>query len=166
MTEGKWTCSTDEEHWNCDQEFDTKEEALAYAMSEHAPDMGVEDGQRIYVGQVETIKLDALADSACDADRAIDNMQEWLYENAGEGAEDSLKIITKDAEADLDVRLTNTVLEWMKAYGIKPNYFLIGYVESHVWEQCKETDPTQSVEELRKQRCVLPIEHDGDCEWP
>lgn len=166
---GKWTCSTSEEHWDHSEDFDTREEAVAYAMTEFAADYGVEDGGLIWVGQIKEIAADDLARHGADAWKVIDNLSERLYELVGDACDYELEV-SKDQEADLDERLESAIRGWLNAHGIKPNCFTIEHVEHHVWKQCKETrrvDTYPSAEETpHVERCVLQIEHDGDCEWP
>ena len=48
-TDGKWLASTNEEEWNDGNEHATREEALEYALSELAPDSGLEDGDCVRI---------------------------------------------------------------------------------------------------------------------
>jgi hypothetical protein len=161
-TTGKWMCSTDEERWSDTSEFDTREEALAYALGELAPYQGLDDGDSVWIGQVREPSLDSLADAGVDAWSVIDSMTCWLYDNVGEFAQDSLDV-SKEAEDDLDNRLTATIREWMTVHGIKPTCFLIDAIERHVFKQCEERNPTVSEETLS--RCVHGVGHEGQHEF-
>jgi hypothetical protein len=136
------------------------------AWSEFADEHDVLDGCNVWIGQVAAIDLESMSESACSAWSAIGSMTEWLYSNVGEFASDALDV-SKEAEADLDVRLAKCLREWMEAHAIKPNCFTIEYVESHVWEQCKEMRSGDAIDPRpAPDRCLLHIEHDGVCEWP
>lgn len=43
-TSGKWLVSNNEESWTCDEEFDTKEQAVEYAKFHYAEEYGLSDG--------------------------------------------------------------------------------------------------------------------------
>lgn len=162
MTPGKWTCSTNEEEWNCTEEFDTREDALAYAVSEFCPDHGVEDGGSFWVGQIGEVDIESMSEAACDAWSAIDQMSQWLHDNVGDFAQDELDV-SKEAEQDLDERLAKTVREWMDAHSIKPSCFTIDRMERHTWEQC---EAKHDEHDNPRGRCVHHIEHQGEHEWP
>lgn len=163
MTEGKWTCSTDEEHWDCSEEFETRDEALAYVMNTHAPDYNVEDGCSVYIGQIKMPKVEDMASGSARADMVIDSMMEWLYENVGEFAQDSIEY-SKVQETDLQARLDATVVDWLRANAIKLDCYLVDPVERHTWRQCEEKR-TEPLDEPPG-RCVLHVEHEGEHEWP
>src|SRR4051812_4462488 len=104
MTDGKWTCSTHEENWDCSEEFNTKEEALAYALSEHAPQQGIDDGASIWVGRISATTMEEVAEGTISGDDILDRMACWLYDNVGEDFTDSLDA-TKEQQDDLERRL-------------------------------------------------------------
>lgn len=165
MTDGKWTCSTDEEHWNCDEEFDTEEEALSYLMSEHAPSYGVDDGHFVYVGQIKAIRNEDLAEYATpDTDRILDDMSEYLFENVGPDFAENIEA-SKEQLADLETRLKDTILKWMEDHSIKPTCYTLDHVKSHAWAQCK-AQRSEDPETNTAERCVREIEHEGACEFP
>lgn len=158
MTDGKWTCSTDEDVWNCGEEFDTPEEALEYAQHVLGPDCNLEDGAHVYVGVQRQVELDELARRATDASTAIESMALWLCDNFGDEVSENALDVSKEAETDLDLRLEMTVRQWMSDHGIKPSVCHIDRVQSHVWRQCPQADPDG--------QCVLHADHEGEHEWP
>ena len=168
MTDGKWTCSTNDERWDCGEEFDTREDALAFAISELAPDYGIEDGGSVFVGQINKVTIDNIAAGIFDADSVIDQMACWLYDNVGEDFVDDIKV-SKEQSEDLEERLAATVREWATANGIEPTCFTLENVERHTWEQCDETrevDTDPSSEPPHTERCLRHSEHEGAHEWP
>lgn len=168
MTDGKWTCSTNEERWNCGEEFDTRDEAFAYAESAHAPEYGVDDGGSFWVGQIKAVTIDEIAAGILDSDSILDQMACWLHDNVGEDFVDDL-VVTKPQGDDLETRLAAAVSEWAKAHGIAPTCFTLEHIERHTWERCNEgrTVPHAAHPDMDAvvERCVLPIEHEGACEW-
>jgi len=169
MTDGKWTCSTNEEHWNCSEEFDTRDEALAYAISEFAPDYGLDDGDSFWIGQIAAVTIGEIAESILDSDGVLDQMACWLHDNVGPDFVDDIDVTNEQAD-DLEKRLHATVREWAAGHGIKPRCFTLNHIERHTWEQCKETravTPDASAEESPHiERCLRQIEHEGSCDWP
>jgi len=133
-TPGKWMASTSEETWSDCQEFDTRAEALAYAVSELAVNDDLEDGQRVYTGVVRAIDLDELAASGIDSWSVLDQMSCWLHDNVGDELDYEISA-SKEAEDDLQERLTATVRAWMAAHNVKPNCFHLDCVESVVWKR-------------------------------
>lgn len=165
MTDGKWTLSTDEERWSIGEEFDTRDEALKYAETVLAPEYGLDDGDSFWVGQIKAVTMNDIADALFDGDRVLDDVGEWLYENVGEDFTDEI-VASRAQLDDLEQRLAATVREWAAVHGIQPTCFQLEHVERHTWEQCKETRPEPEPYVGHIERCVLPIEHEGDCEWP
>jgi hypothetical protein len=166
---GKWTCSTNEEHWSSGEYFDTREEALAYGMSAFAAEHGIRDGGNVWIGQVKEITPADLAGQGADAWRVIENLDEALFELVGDECDHELDV-SKEAEADLDARLEAAIRDWMIAHDIKPKSWTLEHVERHVWKQC---DVLRAVPHAAhpdcddvSERCVLHDEHEGECEWP
>ncbi len=126
-THGKWIASHSEECWTDSNEFDTREQAIAYAVSELAPGHEV---KRVYTGQIEEVSMRDLADAGVSAWSVIDSLSCWLHDNVGDEVDYELDV-PDEAEADLDKRLTETIHAWMLAHGIKPNCFRIEAVKSH-----------------------------------
>lgn len=123
-THGKWTASTSEEAWDGLHEFDTRDEAIAFAISE----LG---GTRVYVGQVHEITAEQMANAAVDAETVLERVDEWLYEQVGDECNNTLTH-TKEQRDDLDRRLKAEVRIWMKANMIAAPCWRIDHVTSHV----------------------------------
>lgn len=141
---GKWMCITDEEHWSSNEEFDSREEALAYATTELVLEDGLEVGDHVYTGQVREITAEEIAVAGERAWNVVENLQQWLYDNVGEDYEDALDVSKAD-EDELQVRLNATILGWLKDRDIKPSCYRIEHVESHMIETLPPIDPDDAV---------------------
>ena len=130
IADGKWTCSTNDEHWTTSEEFDTREQALTYAQ-QFAVDNDVEPGAWIYVGQIVKITQDDLAKESVDAWRVIDEIEQWLYDNVGSETAIDLHV-QKAAEQDLDARLRACVKQWLVDHKIEALCWRIEHVTSVV----------------------------------
>ena len=106
MTPGKWTVSTNEESWPCDEEFDTKDLAIAAA----ADVLDLEPGGTFYVGRARKPEPHEL-----DAEHIIPT---WLED------------VTQEQEDELSLALNKVWLEWIKKHGLEPPWFVIGEVET------------------------------------
>lgn len=164
MTDGKWTCSSHEENWNGDDEFDTKEDALAYAISEFAPNYGLDDGDSFWIGQISKVTIDGLADTVFDSDDILDRMACWIHDNVGPDFVDDIDW-TKEQGEDLERRLAATVREWATANDVEPRCYTLENIERHAWEQCKESKTSTENEKPIEKRCARHIEHDGECDY-
>lgn len=131
---GKWMCSTNEEQWDCREEFDSEEEALAYALSEFAPDYGLEPGDRVFVGQVEEIDRESMAEYAADDERVVEAIGEYIYERVGDDPNDEPYDISvsREQQNDLGRMLRATIVEWMTKHDLRAPCFSIGRTSSHV----------------------------------
>ena len=161
---GKWTCSTNEELWNCHEELDTEAEALDYAKFIFCEEQNLEDGNMFWVGQIEEASLADMAGAAAEADRVIERMDEWLYDNIGEASEDTLEATPAQTE-DLDKRLTATILAWLREHDIRPRCYAIGKMTSHIFHQCEAVDESQGGPSSTA-RCVRHEEHEGEHDFP
>ncbi|HEY6037094.1 MAG TPA: hypothetical protein VIV58_22600 [Kofleriaceae bacterium] len=165
-TDGKWTCSTQEEHWDCTEEFNTRDEALAYAVSEHVPEMGLDHGDNLWVGQIQAVTLEPIVESLFDAESIEDRIACWLYDNVGEDFADDIAI-TKAQGEDLERRLAETFRAWATEHKVAPTCFTLARVEHHRWQQCDKARPVSDDDVgITSERCLLHAEHDGAHQWP
>lgn len=125
-THGKWTASTAEEAWNGSEEFDTREEAIAYAVSE----LG-QPGQRVYVGQIHEITNAELAESVFDGDRILEDIDQYLYDQVGDEVTNEMPPTTREQLADLEARLAATLAKWLDDNGMKAPCWRIDHVTRH-----------------------------------
>lgn len=121
MGSGKWTVSTNEEHWGCADEFDTEEEAILAA-----PEcLAIPPGVTFYVGQKRPPDIPEI-----DADTVIDNI--LCYDDFSlEVAEDAF-YCSKEVRSELTSELTRVFLNWVKKHGLEPEFFLVDCVSEHV----------------------------------
>jgi hypothetical protein len=165
---GKWLCSTNEEHWGCYETFDTRADALAYGISELAVENGLDDGQRVYTGQVSRFAASELAEAAIDGERIIENIDEWLYDNLG-GEHDHELVVTKEQRTDLETRLRWQMVSWLDEHKIKAPSYRIEHVKSEIWNQCDVhgqdvTDDGSKADPPT--RCINHDGHEGGHDFP
>lgn len=169
-TEGKWTCSTHEEQWDCTEEFDTKEDAIAYAISEHAPSYGIEDGCSIFIGRIHKIEVSELARQAISGARIVEDLEEALWEHCGEAADDGLDV-PNGASDDLEKRVIAAIETWAAEHSIAPTCYTLEQIERHTWRQC---DLLRAVPNAAcgsccddvSVRCLLHEGHEGEHNFP
>ena len=157
MNNGKWTYNyeTDAERWDCEEEFDTKAEAIA-AARERAPEYAHEnygDDAADYlencsfdVGQICAVHFDI------DAERIIEDMQEQFGDQCGDVSEYWMETPKRPYWRDrtdeeksefaqlqeahqknintLSDRLHDVVEEWLKEIGETPNFSSIENAEA------------------------------------
>jgi hypothetical protein len=160
--DGKWTCSSNEEHWDCYEDFDTREEAEVYALGEFGSGYGLEDGATVWVGQIKAITPADLASHGADAESVIESLDERLYELVGDAGDFQLDAPSA-AKDDLDARLEATIRDWMNAHGIEPGCWTIEHAKSHTWHQC---EAKHDEHDNPRGRCVRHLDHQGEHEWP
>jgi hypothetical protein len=119
--EGKWTLNEGgRETWRHEGEFATKAEAVAEA-AEVAKEQGWE---AVDVGQCGAIGgIDIAA-------HALDYIQEQVYEQCGEAAEDFSPRTDRKSVDELDDALWAVVLAWMEKHGVTPTCYPIEHIES------------------------------------
>jgi hypothetical protein len=133
-THGKWIASHSEEHWSDPSEFDTREEALAYALHEIAAAYEV---RHVYTGQIDKITAEDLS-CVLDGSRVVEDADEWLYDNVGDEVDHTLPC-TRTQEDDLTTRLRAAFAEWMEAHGIESRCYRIEHVKSHEVPEADES---------------------------
>lgn len=163
-TDGKYACSTHEERWNCHEMFDTREAALAYAISEHAIDCGIEDGALVFTGQVKDLTAHRIACAVTDPDRVLDDMDEALYDLFGDMDDETRIEATADQRADLAALLQVTLTQWLTKHDLVPDRCTLEYVQSEVWHQCDHVNERNGGPSSTD-RCVRHAGHDGDHEF-
>lgn len=120
MNENQWIYNTNEEVWmNCGS-YDTKKEAIQAGKDEY-------EGNRyqFYVGQISNMNLVP----SVDVDRVIDDIAENVYWEVGEAAEDYLNDVRKEDLSELEDKLNEVLLEWMKKHNYSPEYFRVANIE-------------------------------------
>ena len=105
MKQQKWTYSLDEECWDCDNEFDTKQEAIKAGKE----DINCIESERFWVGLSIPIDKTFLLDHVRLFD--IDNFNETMAEEAG-GDEDFAPEDTNSKHLDeLESLIANFIIE-------------------------------------------------------
>ena len=117
----RWTISDNEEWFNEEYFFDTKEEAIEFGKT-------YEDfrGTGFFVGKISEVRM------ICDelAINVLEEIEQQHQNNDGEFADDYLHDVKREHIKELDVLLEMTILDWAEKYRYLPNYFRVTDVES------------------------------------
>lgn len=115
-----WTVSLDEEYFNEEYFFDTKEEAIEFGKS--YDDF---EGRGFWVGKVKEVKM------MCDelAIDVLEKIQDLHYNEDEEFAETYLDDVKREHISELDTAIEMAILRWAEAYDYLPNYFKVTDVE-------------------------------------
>ncbi|WP_455796113.1 hypothetical protein [Clostridium butyricum] len=119
MSKGKWILDIqqyDNEIWMPEEYFDDKEDAQKYGY-EIAEKEGL---SRFRIGLCEDAE-----NFGIDVDRVIENIQEAMYEEIGEAAEDYLDDVTKEDALELEKRLNEVFYKWQEEHNYKPSFYKI-----------------------------------------
>lgn len=113
----KWTYEIEEgrEIWRGGL-FETREEAIKEANSE-----AILDGKDTFrIGIVEEA-----TNHGVDVDFVIEDIQNSVYEEIGEVAEDYLDDVTKEHREELEEALNKVFYEWQEKYNYKPTFYKV-----------------------------------------
>jgi len=132
MTDRKWICSTRVDGWNGAKEFDTRENAIDYAVHDLAVEQGLEQGRRVYTGQLRDLDAGQIAERAFDEQSLLGTIERWLRDSFGPDFDWGLASTTEQ-EADLRKRLVKTIKSWFRDHGIEPGALTVEHVRSHIW---------------------------------
>jgi hypothetical protein len=128
---GKWmyNAGLDEEHWRCDEEFETKEEAIEAGRKYFTEPDGYEEyegekfeGDSFDVGQI------AYPDIYVKAWHVIDDVIEVVREQCGDYSEHWLEKVKKEDENLLGDMLTETFKRWLKLTNNEPNFYTLKHI--------------------------------------
>lgn len=164
IVSGKWTCSTDEENFDCSEQLDTEADAIEYGKT-HCEEMGVEDGALYHTGQILAVDADDLAAGATDAERVLEDIEQHLYDNIGGDHVEAGIGATPAQVVDLDVRLRACVKAWVLAHDLVPDWCRIENSNSHIFHQCAEVD-SMKFDPANHPRCIRVLGHEGEHEFP
>jgi hypothetical protein len=151
LDDGKWAFNynTDAERWDCDDLYDTKEEAINAAREgapEYAEDYLGEGNDYLENGYFDVGQL-RKASYAIDGDDIIEHIQEQFFEQCGDVSENWLgyprsrksyesnedyvkriKPLQEKYNANIDMlenRIHDVVDVWLKEIGEEPNFYSI-----------------------------------------
>jgi hypothetical protein len=114
---GKWGYSTDEENWNGDGWFETKEEAIQEGKENYEGDFS------FYVGKAVEVK------PYVEVERFLDEISESIYDECGDCAEDYLNGLDVQIKHELGKELNQVLQNWLTKHNLHPNFYLIEDVE-------------------------------------
>ena len=84
-----------------------------------------ENYKRVYIGIVTEV------DIRVDADDVIENIQNRVYSEHGEVAEEYLDDVTKEQLNELDEALNKVFNEWKDKYKFEPNFFTVEEIKEY-----------------------------------
>lgn len=120
MPQEKWAFTLNEEYWGNDT-YNSKEEAISAAKAFY------DNGEKqCYIGRLSQDKLQLYV----DADAVLENISQYMYDTAGEVAEDYLQKIPAEQEEILSTRLTEVVRQWATEFKHHPDFYLVETVET------------------------------------
>ncbi|GAA0774484.1 hypothetical protein GCM10008908_24390 [Clostridium subterminale] len=96
--------------------FDSKEEAIKEANSE-----AIEYNEETFrIGIVEEV-----FNYGIDVDQVIEHIQDTMYDEVGEVAEDYLDYIPSDYLIELEKQLNEVFYNWQEKYNYKPTFYKV-----------------------------------------
>jgi len=131
MNDRKWICSTQAEFWNCPQEFSTRDEAIAYAITELARAHGLEEGRLVYTGEIRFLTADRLLEKL-DTKRVLVAIDDLLRGCLGLDFDYEMSANERQ-QRDLVERLTTTTRKWFVDHKLPSKAWVIQHVRSHIW---------------------------------
>lgn len=113
----KWTyeIDVDRDIWRGGV-FDTKEEAIEEGNSEAI----MEEKKAFKIGITEEI-----FNFGIDVDRVIEDIQNTMYDEAGEIAEDYLDNVTTEHRLELEGELNKVFYQWQEKHNYKPTFYRV-----------------------------------------
>ncbi len=114
---GKWVAemSLDSEIWRGDTN-DTKEQAIKNGIK-----LAIKEGlDKFRIGE-----SGEPSNFGVDVDQVIENIQEAMYDDIGEVAEDYLEDVTIEDRLELENELNEVFFKWQKEHEYEPNFYKI-----------------------------------------
>lgn len=113
----RWTyeVNLNSDIWN-GEIFDTKEEAIA------------EGGKEAIEYKKDSFKVGIIEESTnfgVDIDQVIENIQEAMYDEVGEVAEDYLDDVSKKDALELEEKLNEVFYKWQEEHNYKPSFYKV-----------------------------------------
>ena len=122
MNKEKWICGWSEDNWDGYDEFDTKEEAIGWGRDEYQ----TYDVEGFFVG---VKKPYIMSSNIIDAETVLERINDSIYDDIGEYAEDYLMDIEKEQKDKLGRALNKVFHLWIKKYNLEPTFFEVFKVE-------------------------------------
>ena len=113
----RWTyeVNLNSDIWN-GEIFDTKEEAIA------------EGRKEAIEYKKDSFKVGIIEESTnfgVDVDQVIENIQEAMYDEVGEVAEDYLDDVSKKDALELEEKLNEVFYKWQEEHNYKPSFYKV-----------------------------------------
>ncbi|WP_407270017.1 hypothetical protein [Radiobacillus sp. PE A8.2] len=129
VNEGKWLINIVEDGiWDSSEEFDTKEEAIAYGKLEfegiYEEENGEEFNSELYKKEFFVGKIERFVPSVC-VDSVVERIAENAYDEVGDVAESYLERISKEEYNSLEERLNQALNEWLDKTKNHPTFYTI-----------------------------------------
>lgn len=131
MNDRRWICSTSEEYWNCSKDFATRDAAIAHAITALAIEHDLEEGRRVYTGEIRLLTEDRLFEKL-DVQRVLFALDDLL--RGCLGPDFDYEVTASEAQQrDLVERLIATTRKWFSKHEIPAKGWVVRHVRSHVW---------------------------------
>lgn len=131
MNDRKWICSVDAEYWSCPKQFDTRDQAIAYAITDLANQRGLEEGRCVYTGEVRHLSADQLLDRIDDR-RVVLAIDSLLHDALGPDFDYAISA-TDDQRQALARQLTSAARKWFASQKLTGKAWIVQHVRSHIW---------------------------------
>lgn len=154
---GKWSCSTNEEVWDCFEQFDTEEEAIQHGIT-HCEEMGEEFDTLYWTGRIDPLDAETLGKAGVSAAHIVEEMDSWMFDNLGEVSEGNEVEATKEQLAELDQLLAQVTCAWLTKHKLVPVLCSLDATRSHIYKRCEVHDFSVGPE---GSRCTRGDGHDG-----
>lgn len=115
--DGKWTFSSNAEHFGND-EFDTKEQAIAAGSECY-------NGASFYVGRIEHPGLGVRV----DVTPIFEYINDCMMDECGEWAEGYLMDTKQEHDNELEESLCKVITDWIERHGYEPTFFKVVEIE-------------------------------------
>lgn len=139
--EAYWMYSPSEESWSNGSKFVTREEAIAEGIGDLAQSGDLEPGGWFFTGITVPTTVEGLSESRNWGDDIDENINEWLYDNFGESAEEGLDA-TKEMTDELTSDVGKVVRAWLIKHNLTPKCWLMEKVQKHFVDACDCTTRT------------------------
>lgn len=131
-----WTFSSNEEHWSNDTDFATREEAIAEAVGV----LGLAEGDRFWTGRAVPVEARELAEANDWGSMIAEQIDQHLYDNVGEVAEDGIEATTAQIK-ELHTAVALVIQGWLDKHLLTPSCYQLEEVKSHV-HRPEDVDPS------------------------
>ena len=122
MSKEKWICGWSEDSWDGCCEFDTKEKAIEWGRDEYQ----TFDVDGFFVGVKRPY---VISSNIIDAETVLERINDSIFDDMGECAEDYLGDIEGTQIEELEKELNAVFHKWVKKHKLRPTFYEVIKVE-------------------------------------